>query len=457
LHAEKPAPQAGEAALLVKITNLPSDQLSVRPEMTAPEMRILRYRRQAEARRLLPDHRVSWCARKVAADPETHHRLELLPIKQSAASGHFYTGGHWSCNASLCPVCQARRAGVYLGRLLPALENNLPRFIYGMDTLTASTSSAMTAGEFIPKFKRAMSRFCSGYWWEDFRSRWHIEGWVTGQDFTQGLNGPHYHIHRLLIIERKAFWVSKPSRRALNSNAVLAARWAAFDAFVDRVSVSGEINQQTAALMHAEAAPRWVECCAAEGLTADLDHGYHIQAGNKKVAHYVGKLAMEVTQSGNKRGRGGRTLGQLLDDSISGDATAGLLWTQAVEAMTGMAILKASRGMWTMLEAAEPTDAEMAAGDQTEIDTLIALLPVDDWYLILRENLREDYFAALAQDNLEALTAFARLSGVSLLPPSAKNASAVILGGQDGKGGILSGRVIRVDLDDMIAFEDFDF
>ena len=445
----QPAPQAGEAAYSVKISNLPSVQ---QKKLDTSTLRIVRYRRQAEARKLLPDQPVAWCCRRVAIDPETRRRLDNLPIKKSASSEHFYTGGHWACHSNPCPVCQARRAGVFLGRLLPALEVNAARFIYGMDTLTASTNAAMTAGDFVPKFKRALSRFTGGRWWADFRERWHIRGWVTGQDFTQKSHGPHFHIHRLIIMDRAPFFVDRPSRRALNANILLAARWAAFDWNVTSIAVLQGIDKTAAALMHADAAQRWVNCCEAEGLIADLDYGYHIEGGDHKVAHYIAKLALEVTQSGNKRGRGGWTLGELLDQSARGNRQAGDFWRQAQEALKGTAILRASKGLWALLEVEEPTDADLAAGDQTSFDELIALLPVEDWYAILNDDRREEYFAALCLDDLKSLQDFARSAGVRLYAPDAQNALQSF---KDAQGG--NYKLINVDLDNLISFADFDF
>lgn len=435
------APQAGEAAISVKISNLPSKPA----EIDSSTLRIQRYRRQAEAGRLMPGRPVSWCCRKVAADPVTHRRIDQLQIKKSAASGHHYTGGHWACHSNPCPVCQASRAGVFLGRLLPALEANAARFAYGMDTLTASTTSAMTAGEFVPKFKRAINEFTSGGWWLRFRRRWHIRGWVTGQDFTQKAHGPHYHVHRLIVVDRAGFLVERPAIRALRADPILAAVWADWR----DLWVAEHMNETVTAIMWAEASKRWRDCCAAAGLNADLDHGYHIEGGDHKVAHYIGKMALEVTQSGNKRGRGGWTLGELLDRSAAGDRQAGRFWREAVEALKGTAALRASKGLWALLESVEPTDAELDAGDQTEIDELIALLPVEDWYTILRDDRREDYFAALCHDDLKALEDFAELAGVRLLPPGAENTVAAATAGQTG---MIDGQVMRIDFDALIGW-----
>jgi hypothetical protein len=440
------APQAGEAAPLVKISNFATKQ----PKFDNYLLRLIRYHRQREAGRLMPGKPVSWCCRKVAADPQTHRRLDKLPIRQSAASGHYYTAGHWACHSNPCPVCQARRAGAFLGRLLPALEASAARYSYGMDTLTASTHAAMTAGEFIPKFKRAMKSFTGGGWWTRFCDRWHIRGLVTGQDFTQGDHGPHYHVHRLMVIDRKPFWVQRPSRRALNKNTMLAALWWTEPGLETKaVAVMHGIDDRVAAMMFAEAAPRWVECCAAHGLIADLEHGYNVEGGKASAANYIGKLALEVTQSANKRGRGGRTLGELLDDSAKGDCQAGRMWREAIEAMRGSAMLKASPGLWCLLGEAEPSETDLEAGDQTDIDQLIALLPVDDWYAILKDNLREDYFEALCQDDPQALQDFAVRAGVRLLPAEAKSEDVVAA---DGQTGFVSGRIARVDLDALIGW-----
>jgi hypothetical protein len=441
-HAEQ-APQAGGTPLFSKDHKLTVHFF----KNHNPELRILRYRRQAEARRLLPDSRVAWCARKVGADPATHRIPDNLEIKQSVASGNYYTGGHWSCNLQLCPVCQARRAGVFLARLLAALEADPVRFAYGMDTLTAS-SRGQTAAEFIPAFKRAVERFNSGRWWMNFRDRWHIRGYVTGQDFTQGDAGPHYHMHRLLIADRGGFYVKRPSVQALRADDLLAAFWSDWREFW----VASHFGESIVSKMWAEAAARWRACCEAEHLIASLDHGYHIEGGNPKIARYIAKMALEVTQSANKQGKGGRTLGELLDASAQGDRQAGRYWTEAVAALSGTATLKASRGLWAMLGEPEPTEAEIAAGDQSDIDRLIAMLPISEWYAVLKQDRREDYFAALAQNSLTALQSFADDLGILLIAPSAENAVAGFIDSQGGNY-----KLINVDLDALISFEDFDF
>lgn len=444
-HAE-PATQSGDSRLFSK-----DHQLTVAtPKNSNPEIRIRRYKRQAEARRLLPDDRVAWCCRKVGVDPETHKRIDALPIKLSNASGNFYTGGHWSCNTKQCPVCSARRAGVYLGRLLAALEANTDRFSFGMDTMTAASKASMTAGEFVPKFKRAMARFCSGMWWDKFRKRWHIRAWVTAQDFTQGDHGPHYHIHRLLIADRSGFYVSSMGalgywRRLWEDVRI----WVPNEHRHEEIWVAKHFNEVLASLMWFEAAPQWQKCCEAEGLISELDYGYHIQGGDPRVARYIAKLALEVTQSGNKRSNGGRNLGELLDDSATGDREAARLWLEAIAALSGTAMLKASKGLWKLIESEEPTSAELEAGDQSDIDRIIALVPVSEWYEILRRDLREEYFTAQAQNSLRSLREFAAKHDVIIAPVVQENGSG---GFVEAQGGDYVRR--RVDLDALMNGND---
>lgn len=446
----KQAPQAREAAPLVNITNF----ASVRENSARSEHRQLRYRRQKEAGRLLPGHDVARCYRQVGADPATGKRREYLEKKISAATGDHYTSGFWRCDSNPCAVCQARRAGVLLDRLLPALSENAHRFAYGMDTLTAS-SRGMVAGEFVPKLKRALKRFNSGRAAGDHNERWHIRGYVTGQDFTQGEHGPHFHIHRLLIFDRAPFAIERPSKRKLNKNPILAAMWSAYDYFVTAISSGhGDGPDKIAlGLMWAEAAQRWVDCCEAEGLIATIEHGYHVEPARKSAAHYIAKLALEVTQPGNKRGKGGLTLGELLDASAAGDRRAGRFWLEAIAALKGTAMLKASPGLWELLGVVEPTEDELSAGDETAIDQLFALLPVDDWYKLLKADLRESYFANEAENSLESAARFAQLAGIRLLPPEAKNTIATVTEAQPGDSGMLAGRIVRVDLDALIGWD----
>jgi hypothetical protein len=156
---------------------------------------------------------------------------------------------------------------------------------------------------------------------------------------------------------------------------------------------------------------------------ADLEHGYHIEGGRPDAANYIGKLAMEITKYTNKRGRGGRTLGELLDDYLIGDHRAGQLWIEAQAALAGTHYLTASRGLWALLGRAEPSEAELSAGDESPVDLALVQLSADDWRRIIRAGQRESWFAALADNSLTALAAFCDAAGVSLLPPDTESAT----------------------------------
>ena len=389
------APQAGDQPLLGKNQKLTYPTNSVQIKIRAKEQKLIRFKRQEVSRRLLPGRPVARCRRRVGFNPETRRQYDSVAVMQSARDGELYTGRLWACKSAWeCPVCQAYKAAVFLEKLLPLLESAHRRFEYGMETLTASSRSWMPIDEFVIRFKRAVEAFYSGKWRTNYDRRWHLRGRVTGHDITIGDNGPHYHDHMLIVADKGGFDVAMADGSLM---------W-----------IAQNMNERVVATMWQEAGQRWVKCCAEAGLYADLDHGYHIQGANKNAAHYIAKLAFEVGLYTGKRGRGGRTMGELLDaagrDAGLDDELAGRQWVEITKALKGSAYLRASKGLWELLGGAEPTKQESDSGEESTCDRLLAELVKWQWYQIQKDDKRQEWLDAQSQ-GIDRLAAWCKDNG----------------------------------------------
>lgn len=438
------------------LTNPTESAESTRPDITGRiEAKTAIYRRQAAQRELLPGGRVAWCYRAVGFNPATRRQHDHVHVKQSRKTGDYYTANLRRCDRwSECYVCWNRHTVEYLDRLLPLLVSNSKRFAYALETLTASHRAGIPLADYMARLDSARRKFRSGRRWQSFKTRWHLHESLTGRDLTHGKsNGWHYHTHTVLVADRGGFEV----------DLIDGVLW-----------VGRHFSPDICGRMWLEIAPYWVECCEAFGLTADLEHGLQIEGARRgestgaAAARYIAKLAMEVTRGSNKGDRDndpdgsrrGRTIGQLLDDYIAGDGGAGRLWLEAQAALAGKHYLTASRrsktspGLWGLLDSIEPTETDLSAAGETEIDRILAALSVEDWRRILKAGHRETWFRTLAENSLESLRAFCGRVGVELVLQDDQNGVVASTDGQAvDSGGSIRVKRTHVDLDSLTFTE----
>lgn len=318
------------------------------------ERRLLRWRLQRRARQLLPKHRVRVCLRHRVPTDELGAR-----IYRRADSGTYY-GGLMTCGSVwACPICSGKISERRRAELRPALKTwrNQGGEVL-MLTLTVPHTASMSALGLVDELLHQVKLFNSG----KYALKTLVPGYV-GQiralEVTHGANGWHPHLHVLLILDRK---LSEEEVKALQDR--LYARWSARI----RKAGLGRPNRHALSLQDGSAADAYVAKWGKDPRWS---------------------AAEEVTKQVSKRGRsGGRTPFALLEDSLSGDAQAGELFREFVQAFKGRQQFVWSPGLRDRLGlAVERTDEEEAAAVDA-LDELLARISDEDWANVRAHDLR---------------------------------------------------------------------
>ncbi len=118
----------------------------------------------------------------------------------------------------------------------------------------------------------------------------------------------------------------------------------------------------------------------------DREHGVVLQEAGVGAGLYVAKVqersvALEMTRGDLKRGRGDRFLPfDLLASAGTGEALAVQLWHEYEDVTAGRKALQWSTGLRLRLGLGqERDDEEIAADDATTEDSLLLLIPREEW------------------------------------------------------------------------------
>ncbi len=236
-------------------------------------------------RKILPDHRVANCMRRMSRNRPGVLRLEAGPaegvevvaqvdrspelgaephIHRAAYRGVAVCGRPWVCPVCAVKVTELRRqelqAGVSLWR-----EGGGAALLA---TFTYSHGPGMSLRSGWRRLSRAQQRWARSAVVKRWRRAMRWGGRIKSAEVTYGLNGWHPHSHSLELVE-------------------------------------GEVDRETVALWRDELAAEWVRCCAAVGLDASHAHGFDLKYTNADVDQYIAKwgLASELTQWHAKRNR----------------------------------------------------------------------------------------------------------------------------------------------------------
>lgn len=324
-----------------------------------------RFVRQAEARRLMPKHRVADCTRALVP---TRDHVEV----HGGARAHFR--GLVTCGAVwCCPVCSARITEARRRELTEAVNNS---GLYAvMVTATIKHDRFMRLDDSMRGLLDAWRRVQNGAPYQRQAERYGIRHTVKAlENTTSRENGWHPHIHVLMLMD-------------------------------------APLGSDDLGLMQDWFKKRWLAMLAKQGHKASYEHGLNVVAGNDALALYVAKfghepaeperyaaiegqwtVAHELTKANLKAGRVDAkgivhyTPFELLDLSSTGDDWARARWCEYVDATHGVQYLRWSRGAKAALGVDELTDEQLAATpDETR---LFAELERREWFMILRANKR---------------------------------------------------------------------
>lgn len=329
---------------------------------TAHSQRTRRYRLQVKAGELAGG-RVAYCGRrrKRMAD-------NVTVLRSSGGDLHF--GGVQRCGSvHSCPVCAARIAQERRMETITALASwRAEGGWVSMLTLTLPHR----AGQSLERVRGALTA-CTRYLnsgrdsLKALLSDYGYHGQIRASEVTHGVNGWHPHLHVLVF-----------TRAQVPADVVdqIKGRW------------------QDAAVSQGWAAPGW-------------DVGATWQDG-QNAAEYVNKagtwgMAEEATMSTAKKGQGGRTPFELLQDAALGDDHAAALFAEYAAEMHGKRQLFWSRGLKDYFGINDVSDAEIVDGDDTDTaDTgndqdapeVVAVIPADSWRLVVKYEERAEVLRA---------------------------------------------------------------
>lgn len=469
--AESPAAPA-DASYLERLTKSASRPLTATPQNSAdsgpqkdqvdqPQKsdRTVRFMLQAAARQLLPSSRVAWCLRRVVPGRET------VDVRYSEVRQRAYYYGLATCKALWeCPICASRISERRREKLVIGLDSAPQNLYLAMLTFTISHHRGETFADVHNRLKAAYKGFWGGRWAKGFKEQFNIVGTLRALEFTHGPNGPHPHIHLLIVATRgfhrpsalpmlrqfqtqddkdliEAGLAEKLAEKLIEWQAerqaegqeptyteeelAKQAKKAAHVRSRARLTVADE--------MTALVQERWQRQAGKAGAFVSQDHGVDLKFDRPALAEYVAKLESdqgwgleaEVTKAVVKQGRGeNRSLTALLYAyAYHGDEAAGRLWVEAVTSLKGQRHLMASAGFWELLGQPEQTDGELAGEDTDPCDQLLAALSLYQWREICRLEVRGYLLEVAGRGNVAALAAYLQTIGIA--PESA-------LGGQGG-------------------------
>jgi len=327
------------------------------PPLSDTEKRLLRWRLQREARKLLPHERVAFCMRRMQSST-----VEVMysPEQQSA---HY--GGLMACGSVwLCPVCAARVSERRRQELEGAIKrcNAIGGSVY-LVTYTIEHDKHDDLEELLQAFLAARRRSKQGSAAQKLRKQFAILGTVSAQEVTWSkVNGWHPHCHELVFF--------------------------ASDIDVDEYAKV--------------ASDQWRKSAEKMGLHMN-EHGFRIVRTYGAIADYVAKYgreplqqtwgaAAEMTKAHLKAGRvkGHFTPFMMLTLISQGYNELKPLFVEYARCFKGKHQLVWSAGLRSQLEMDEPekSDLQLASEPEEKVVTL-GCLTREQWSFILLKDIRE--------------------------------------------------------------------
>ena len=374
--------------LNAKFASKTDDLAEIDQAKRAKASRLLRWKRQEIARKLIPSFRVAKCCRVQVADV-----VQVLRSKEHH-SAHY---GKLSTCASVwvCPVCSAkiteRKRTEIASALASPLGKQYSKFIV---TTTLQHKSGDNSAVLVRALKDGKRQFTSGGWYQRFSAKWQIVGGLYGNEFTYGKGtGCHFHTHDLIFSELAA--------SDLNVKAI-----------------------------RDEYSARFVDIMSQHGFYVSAEHGVAVEASNDAGALYVAKMGLEtrpkksdkwgidweMAKGALKVSKGDRfTPFELLDLYQAGDTWAGEMFKEFAQASKGLHQLRWGRGMRAAFGlGVEMTDEEIASAELDRDVKEFYNIARARWQTICKRKLR-GFTLEVAKDATEELFE-SYLAGLEYLP-----------------------------------------
>jgi hypothetical protein len=333
----------------------------------------------------LKSHRVCHCLRRVQ-DVNQGVAVRHHPAQKAGSLGNLQTcASVWAC-----PVCSAKITERRRGEVRTAIDEARGRGLcVVMLTRTVSHKHFETIREVVDLLRRSMNRLSNGKAAQTRARRWGIVGHIRSLEVTHGANGWHPHFHELLFLE--------PGYDLQELRESMRLQWSAAVRF-------------------------------AGGRALSEQHGFDAVDCDRRIADYVAKFGREpdwqedreLAKSPSKLGKnGGRTPLQLLNDYVfERDVEAGWVWREYALVMTEkrMHQLQWSRGLKALFGIAQKDD-EQIEQEITADAVHLATIPVEEWRLIVKRDLRARVLELAAAGDFDGLNDFLNLqaNGVDLV------------------------------------------
>lgn len=331
----------------------------------------------------LKTHRVCHCLRRVQ-DVTQGVAVRYHPEQKAGSLGNLQTcASVWAC-----PVCSAKiteRRRVEVRQAVDVARARGLRVV--LVTRTVSHKAFESMREVLELLKGALKRLNNGKRAQKRRVRWGIVGTIRSLEVTHGANGWHPHYHELLIVE--------PGYDLAALRANYSAEWSAAVRFVGGRALSEQ-------------------------------HGLDAVDCDARIADYLAKWGKEpdwqedreLTKSPSKLGKnGGRTPLQLLSDFVfESDFVAGRVWKEYALSMHGSHQLQWSRGLKALFGIVQKDD-EQIEQEITADAVQLATIPLEEWRLIVKRDLRGRVVELAAAGDADDLHEFLNLqaNGVDLV------------------------------------------
>jgi hypothetical protein len=321
----------------------------------AVEGRIARLKLQREAAKILTRERVGKCLRGVVPGERF---VEVRRGEKGTFLNNLMTcGSIW-----VCPVCASKVSQERCLEVRGAIRKQEER---GGEVLLVTHTMPHTSQDALEyllvcygqvrKYQREQRGF------KRLMEAFHVEGTIRNLEVTYGANGWHVHDHELFFIG--------PGYR------------------VFRIKLQEELLKF------------WQGTCERLGLPVPSKRGIQVDGG-EKTARYMNKwgLDAELTKSHIKKGReGSMTPWDFLRECRRD------LFKVYAEAFKGKKQLHWSRGLRELLGMRKPkTDAEIAA-EIDPVTLLLATLERQEWFMILREEKREEFYRMIQDASEEGI------------------------------------------------------
>jgi hypothetical protein len=276
-----------------------------------------------------PEFRAKYCMAFVRGDKGTATYQYSPSTGRAGLHDVSVCGSVWAC-----PVCSERITARRRNELKHLLAVNDKYFIV-MVTYTLSHHDGEDLAPMVQALNHAIRRTKTGRPWRRFVDKWGLVGFVSTLEVTYGQNGWHPHKHEMFVIDREKLGLEGP---------------------VAKAKFEGEMQSELFHMYHHKLDIAGRDC--------DQDHGLVVTANRKAYGEYIAKWGVteELTRSVHKAASGaGRSVWELLKDSIRGDARAWSLWLEYLRAFKGKKQLHWSKGLRELLElGAELSDQEAA-------------------------------------------------------------------------------------------------